>query len=88
MRGEAGPNQEDCSYCLVKFDGRNKAYWCEFCGCLHLTCAGLKAAKQNKEPFTCTHCLQRPDVQAHLANPHHHSPCKLTFQMVLASRPE
>ena len=69
MRGAAGPTQEDGSYCLVKFDGRNKTYWCEFCGYLHLTCVGLKSAKQNKKPFTCPRCLQRPDVQAHLANP-------------------
>ena len=33
------------------------------------TCAGLKSAKQYKKPFTCPPCLQRLDVQAHLANP-------------------
>ena len=69
MRGATGPSQEDCTYCPVKFDGRNKTFWCDFCGYLHLTCAGLKSAKHNKKPFTCPHCLQHPDVQAHLANP-------------------
>ena len=29
----------------------------------------LKSAKQYKKPFICPHCLQRPDVQAHLAKP-------------------
>ena len=27
------------------------------------------SAKQYKKPLICPHCLQRPNVQAHLANP-------------------
>ena len=67
MRGATRPTQEDCRYSLLKFDVRNKTYWCEFYGYLDLTCAGLKSAEQYKKPFTCPHCLQRPDVQAQLA---------------------
>ena len=63
MRGSAGPIQEDCSYCLVKFDGRNKTCGCEFYMCRSKICKAIQ------EPFTCPHCLQRPDVHAHLANP-------------------
>ena len=44
-----------------------------------MTCAALKSAKQYKKPFTCARCLQRPDVQAHLANPPTSQPLQVDF---------